>query len=196
MVDNQQDDIVLVDTLKLGAFGGWMSKTLAARTRIGKEAHLEYLAFCSTRCFFACKVNDTESSKISLVFILNPTQRWVWTSQVAEIVELTLSESFLDKRAIELLSILLKPTGRQLQYFYDRLARYVSCRESLQSWCGISREAHQSIHCDWTKYLISRRRSTRTEWDLKDWFGSVAVIHLTNVRDDDDICFWTSLRSG
>ena len=89
MVDNQQDDIVLVDTLKLGAFGGWKNKTLAARTRIGKEAHLEYLAFCSNRCFFGCKANDTESFKMSLVFI-----------QI--ILNLTLSESFLDKRAIEL----------------------------------------------------------------------------------------------
>ena len=51
-----------------------MNKALAARTRIGKEAHLEYLAFCSTRCFFGCKVNDTESSKFSLVFVLNPTE--------------------------------------------------------------------------------------------------------------------------
>ena len=73
MVNNQQDDVVFVDTLKFEAFGGWMNEDVSSETRFGKEAQLGEFGMIvqkEYRCFFWIKVNDTEP--LFLVFILNP----------------------------------------------------------------------------------------------------------------------------
>ena len=55
MVDNQQDDIVFVDTLKFGAFGDWMNEDVSSEMRFGKEAQLWEFGMIvqkDYRCFF------------------------------------------------------------------------------------------------------------------------------------------------
>lgn len=71
MVDNQQDDIVLVDALKLGAFG-WMKKPLAARWEWLERKLTWSIWHCAGIVVSLDEAYDTEPSKTSSYLYSTP----------------------------------------------------------------------------------------------------------------------------